>query len=185
MFLVASTAVTSRGKPCRSWAATPKTRLSIVFSMERRTTSLWLDADPRRSCKRRHIPMRFIWNRLSKIRAWTWLVNWWIVMQSLTLRVNNPRLFSLTTSQNDFSMFTYISAVIVDFEARIPQAESRYSPKIMLVRRLLWSLLCWRDILHTSDEFFSVQDIGTVINFVCSFNLFLYLIMYFVCTILW
>jgi len=29
-----------------------------------------------------------------------------------------------------------------------------------------------RDILHISDEFFSVQDIVTVINFVCSFSLF-------------
>jgi len=26
-----------------------------------------------------------------------------------------------------------------------------------------------RDILHISDKFFSVQDIRTVINFVCSF----------------
>ena len=42
-----------------------------------------------------------------------------------------------------------------------------------------------QDILYISDDFFSVQNIDTVINFVCSFNLFLYLIMYFVCTILW
>jgi len=31
-----------------------------------------------------------------------------------------------------------------------------------------------RDILYSSDEFFSVHGIRTVINFVCSFNLFFY-----------
>ena len=36
-----------------------------------------------------------------------------------------------------------------------------------------------RDILHVSDEFFSVHDIGIVINFLSSFNFFLYFIMYF------
>jgi len=40
-------AVTSRGKLFQTrCAATPKTRWPIVFSLERRTTSLWLDADP-------------------------------------------------------------------------------------------------------------------------------------------
>ena len=29
-----------------------------------------------------------------------------------------------------------------------------------------------RDILHVSDEFFSVHDIGIVINFLSSFNFF-------------
>jgi len=39
-----------------------------------------------------------------------------------------------------------------------------------------------RDKLHISHEFFSVQDIGTVINLYAVFNLFfLYLTMYFVC----
>ena len=33
------------------------------------------------------------------------------------------------------------------------------------------------DILHISDELFSVQDTGTVINFVCSFNVFLYILL--------
>jgi len=36
--------VTSEGKPFQTWrAATPKTRSPTVFSLERRTTSLWLD----------------------------------------------------------------------------------------------------------------------------------------------
>jgi len=38
--------VTSESKPFQTrGAATPKTRSRTVFSLERRTTSLWLDAD--------------------------------------------------------------------------------------------------------------------------------------------
>ena len=39
---------------------------------------------------------------------------------------------------------------------------------IMHVLFIMEHIMLKQDILHISDEFFSVQDIGTVINFVCS-----------------
>jgi len=76
----------------------------------------------------------------------------WAVMSSTAVHVTPFLLVEITVQQ----WIVYVRAGILK--------------TIMIVRLFTIELIMLkRDILHISHEFFSVQDIDTVINFACSF----------------
>ena len=66
-----------------------------------------------------------------------------------------------------YSVFPYgNNCSAIDRVCKSRYTQERFYACALFVTELI---MLKRDILHINDEFFSVQDNGTVINFVCSF----------------